>query len=385
MPPSALLAELARSFLDLWHHVDGVEARRFDREGPFPRLRPFDREISRGHVAALRSIEGATVELEVTELDDEIDRTILLAAIRPQIRRHEHEHPERTNPTFWTGRLVAALEATAGDAEVLASVPPWVEAARATVANPPLAALPVAHEDVAAARTTLARSEWWQADQEALSQSVAALDRLDRFLRLETMPDPTAEAGALGEPGVSWHLHHAALIETGAEEAARRLRYQGEMLRPRVESLGSAPGPGLDLRGVAAAYGQGLRHQESEIRRRVVPPAWLEGFALFAAGAVPETDPRRPVALAAVAERIQLARVDLEVQLAQQEVGKALAAPLGAAVVRHPLETAVTALLALEWETLRVGPTGDATPIVAAVVEHGVIHPALARWRLGFG
>jgi hypothetical protein len=323
------------------------------------------------------------VELEVVDLDDEIDRTVLLSVVRTQIRRHDEEHPERHDPTVWSERLVTVLETSPGDGEVLRSIPGWVEAARVTLASPGLAAVEVALEDVASARSALAGSSWWQADKEALSQAGAAIDRLERFLRMETTPDPGA--GAWGEPAVAWHLHHEALIEIGAEEARRRLRYHGEMLRPRLESLGVPLGPTLDLRGVAAAYGQGLRHQESEIRRRVVPPAWLDGFALFAAGAVAESDQKHPAAMAALWERIQLARIDLEVHLGHQEPGRALATALGGTVLRRPLEATVVALLALEWQSLCDGALGDANAVVAGVVERGAIHPALARWRLGVG
>ncbi len=385
MPPSASLAELARSFLDLWHHFDGVEARRFDREGPEPRLRPFDRVASRQYAAAVRSLEGAVLELELESLDDEIDRTVLLASIRPQARRHHRDHPERVDPTLWTGRLLSVLEARPGDGETLEMIPVWVDAARATVAGPPLAALPVALDDVAAARTALARSEWWRADQDALSWAAAALDRLERFLRLETMPDPEAGAGALGDDAVGWYLHHAGLIELGAGEAARRLRHRAETLRPQVDSLGKARAPTLDLRGAAEAYGQGLRHQESEIRRRLAAPAWLEAFALFVAVSGSGAAPDQPTEPATLWERIQLGRIDLATQVADPEAPTALpdSIPAGPAALRHPLEAAIVALLALEWQGQRTTWAGDTGSFVGAVVEHGVFHPVLAGWRLG--
>jgi hypothetical protein len=379
--PSVSLAELARSFLDLWHHFDAVEARRFDREGPEPRLRPFDRDGLRQQVAAIRSLEGAALELDLEGLDDEIDRTILLAAIRPQIRRHERDHPERVNPTIWSGRLRSVLEVRAGDPATLEAIPGWVEAAREAIAAPGFAFLQVALDDLAAARIALASAQWWQVDKELLSQAAAALDRLDQFLRHDARPNPAADAGALGDEAVAWHLHHAALIEMGGDEAARKLRYESEMARLQVEPVGGVSG--LDLRGAAAAYGQGLLHQSSEIRRRVAPPSWLDAFALFAAGAAVPAD-SAPVLTRW--DRLRLGRLDLEVQLARQDPAKALTdapAPLGPALIRYPLEATFVALLVLEWEALRAKWAGDLGSLIGAVVEHGVMHPALAGWRLG--
>jgi hypothetical protein len=369
---SAALVELARSYLDLWHRVDPVEAGRFDREGPPPALRSADREGIRQQLAAARSLEGAVSELELESLDDEIDRTILLAAIRPLIRRSARDHPERANPTVWTGHLVAVLVARAGDAATLAAIPQWVETARAAVARPAVGYLRLALDDLAAARSRLTRAEWWQADKEQLSRAIAAVDRLEGFLRWEAMPD--LDAGTFGERGVEWQLHHAGLIEVGATEAARRLRLEGEQLRGRLDALG-VPSPSLepplDLEPAAAAYGRSLHHLASEIRRRVLPPPWLEAFTLFAAQA--EAGAEGTIYLADRWRRIQLGRADLEAQLA----GSA------ASPTRHPLEAAVAALLSLEWEALRARWLGDLESLLAAVLDQGLLHPILAGWRLG--
>lgn len=381
--PTGSLVDLAQSFLDLWHHSDSVEARRYDSDGPLPALRPFDKETVRQHAAAFRALEGAILELDLATLDEEIDRTILLAAIRPQIRRLDRDHPERSNPVFWTDRLVSVLDARPGDPATLAALPGWVDDARATVTTPPFAFLEVALDDVAAARTSLARPEWWLGDKEGLSQAAAALDRLEQFFRHETMPDPGATGGG-GADAVSWHLHHAALVEVGGTEAARRLAARLEVLRRDLEGRGQITASRVDLSGAVEAYRQGLRHQGSLIRRRITSPVWLQAFALFALGA--RADHRdREGALVATFLRTHLGRLDLEIQLGTKEPGAALADPseLGTSVVRRPLEATMVALLTIEWEATRAGWPGDTATFLAAVLKHGILHPTLAAWRLG--
>ena len=132
------LADLTQSFFDLWHHFDGVEASRYDSEGPPPALAAFDAETTRQHGAAFRALAAAVEDLDLDRIEDEIDRTVLLDAIRVRLRRVDHERPERWNPLLWSNRLRTVLVARAGDADTLAMVPDWVERAVGTIAEPPL-------------------------------------------------------------------------------------------------------------------------------------------------------------------------------------------------------------------------------------------------------
>ena len=385
--PHQSLEQLAESFLDLWHHYDPVEARRFDWGGPAPVLVAFDKETVRQHGAAFRSIEAAVLELELDALDHEIDRTILLAAIRPQIRRLDRDHPERHNPVFWTDRLVGVLSDRTGDAATLGALPAWVDQLRATLTNPPIGYLQVALDDIGAARSILARPDWWLSDKEALSQAAAGLDRLEQFLRHETTPNPALDGGATDEESVSWYLHHAALVEVGSGQAARRLRQRSDAIRTQLEGEAKIEVVGFDQRGVVEAYRQGLQQQGSQIRRRIASPSWLAGFGLFGQVGLAETSPDRRIGLTAGLLRTHLAQLDLEIQLGETAIAAALQdrAAWAVEIVRHPLEATVAALHAIEWEHVRGKWAGDLASFQLAVVEHGIMHPALASWRLGLG
>jgi hypothetical protein len=364
------LDSLLQSFLDLWHHFDGVEARRFDPDGPLPELRPFDDDLLRQHAAACRAIEGAVLDLDLETLDAEVDRTVLLAAVRPQIRRLDRDRPADRNPTFWTSRVLAALRARLGDDAVLAPVPPWLVVGTETLTAPPVFSVQVAVDDLNAIRTELERPEWWRADKDLLAGVASAVDGFEGFLRHEIAPNAEAGAGAIGEESVTWHLNHAGLIEVSAAEAARRLRRRME---------GSVEGAATDLTGAVLAYRQGLARQASPVRRQLASPVWLAGFSLFVA------DQADPGARGAIADWCRAGLVDAGYHLGLLSPGELVRAAAGPAVVRRPLEALETALLAIEWETVRGRFGGDTPTFIAAAIEHGLLHPTLLGWRLGIG
>ena len=368
MGEASRLDPLVQSFLDLWHHVDAIQARRFEWDGPLPVLAAFDDDGLRQHAVAARSIEGAVLDLDLDSLDEEIDRTVLLAAIRPLIRQLERDHPENHQPTFWTERIIALLAARTGDEAGLVALPGWVDSARVTLIEPPLFALQVALDDLSQARAQLERPEWWQTDKNALAAAVAAIDGLEQFFRHGTTPNPGS--GALGEEAITWHLNHGALIEVSATEAARRLRRRLD---------GASPAARVDLTGAVQAYRQALAGHRSGTRRRIASPVWLGGFALFVAevGGWPVGG--------AIAEWCGRGLVDVGYHLGLVSSEGLTEASGAVAAVRSPLETMETALLAIEWETVRGRFGGDTESFVAAVVQRGLFHPALAAWRLGLG
>ncbi|MBM4188454.1 MAG: hypothetical protein FJ206_14220 [Gemmatimonadetes bacterium] len=369
---AAGLGTLGQSFLDLWHHVDGVEAKRTDPAGPSAALRPFDRNEFRQHAAGCRAIESAVLDLELTELDDEIDRTILLAAIRPRIKAWERDHPGKRLPTFWTGRLLAVLAERPGQDGALESIPNWVDAGRAMVSAPPAVATQVALDDLAAARTQVERPEWWQAHKDRLAAAAAAIDRFDSFLRHEVTPDPDPAGPQLDEESMAWQLHHGALIEVGTAEALRRLRR-------RADDRDDSGTGDTDLFGAATAYRQALGSRQSEVRRRIGQPSWLAGFALFVAEA---TDPGARGSLVRWCRR---GLVDASYQLGQLSPAELIGNRDVPAAIRRPLEALETALIALEWEAVQGRFGGEAASLVTAAMGHGLLHPALAAWRLGLG
>ena len=239
----ALLPELARSFLDLWHHFDGAEASRTDRFGPAPVLVPFDDKALKQHAAAFRALAHAVEELELESLDEEVDRTILIDAIRVRLRRVEHDRPERRSPALWLDRLAAVLATRPDDQALLDTIPDWTAALRRTVSKPSIGNLQVALELLADVRGAVTDGG-----------AAEALAGLETFLRHDVEVDPTAAAGALGEDQVTWHLHHEFKLELTAAQAERRLIAPSG---PRCRSARNSPA----TRGarVAVCHGSILR------------------------------------------------------------------------------------------------------------------------------
>ena len=384
------LVELFHSYADLWVHFDSVEAFDYGGDSYLPRLDAFDAEAGRQHAAAFRSLAAATEELDLESLDAEMDRTILLGQIRTRLRRIERDRPERTNPILWAHRLNQALQARPGDADTLARIPGWVRAARETLVKPPLFYLQVALDLVADARASLQTEYWWQADKEALSQANGALEAFDRFLRHEVEPDPEPMAGAMGADRVEWHLRNEFLLELTSKDAARHVANRVETLAGRAEAPppASAPAPASSSPSAVKAV--------SEIRQRLLPPAWAAAWLRFSAALAP--DPGVRAAAAGLNLRqARLGALDLAIQLGEISP-VAAAAHLGSigpdgpermssigALLVAPLTEAATTLLIAEWERLRGRFGGDDRSFLEAIQQHGLLHPALAGWRLGLG
>ncbi len=389
------LLELFRSFADLWTHFDSVEATAHGPEYPLPTLDSFDPESGRQHAAAFRSLAIAIEDLEPESLDEEIDRTILLNAVRVRLRRLEKERQERVNPALWTDRLVAALEARPGDADLLVRIPAWVASARDTIAKPPLIHLEVALSHLAEARGFLQSESWWQNDKEALSRANAALEVLEGFFRHEVEPDPSAHTGTLGAAAVDWRLQNEHLSIHSTTEVIRRLAGRVGELDRRAGGMDPA-GDGLVdaystlMRGVP--FGDG----GSEIRRRLVPPTWAKAWASFVLSTSDDED-TRAAALAYAAGQARLGALDLGLQLGTLPAAEAVnelvrigvteTASLGTVgdLVVWPLAEAGITLLGEEWEAFRDRWPGPPVAMIDAVVAVGLFHPTLAAWRLGDG
>jgi hypothetical protein len=141
--------ELCRSYLDLKYHFDPAAASSAGLVAHDGRLGDFTPDAVRAHIAALRSVAGAVEELDVAELQEEVDRTALLGELRGTVYRLEHEHPHQRNPVFWVNHLFQGLYAVLARSdgavggrapaalERLRAVPGFLDAARATLAEPP--------------------------------------------------------------------------------------------------------------------------------------------------------------------------------------------------------------------------------------------------------
>ena len=380
------LADLTQSFFDLWHHFDGVEASRYDSEGPPPALAAFDAETTRQHGAAFRALAAAVEDLDLDRIEDEIDRTVLLDAIRVRLRRVDHERPERWNPLLWSNRLRTVLVARAGDADTLAMVPDWVERAVGTIAEPPLLHLELAREDLVAAKAAL-REESTGVEVDLLVVAEQAVDRFDDFLGREVAPDVRPTAGALGDDAALWRLHHDARLEMSPAEAERRLqRRQAELAAALEGAALPIVAAETELPDAVAIAG---RHP-SPIRRRMLAPEAIRGWRIFAREALAGGNPpARLAALGASFVVTTLGSLDLAIQTGRTPAAAGIAdtaarLPGRAEALRellvHPLEAFAAATYAAEWAQL-FRATGDSPAAFAQRVgATGLLHPTLASW-----
>ncbi|HEY3933254.1 MAG TPA: hypothetical protein VGL65_01415 [Gemmatimonadales bacterium] len=111
------LEPLLASYLDLARHIDPL---RYPEHAPpecLHRLGRFDAVARRAHVAALRSVANAIEDLEtIDQLDDEVDRTMLLDAIRTDVAVAEAALGSATsNPMLPLAHLDAALVGLMGE------------------------------------------------------------------------------------------------------------------------------------------------------------------------------------------------------------------------------------------------------------------------------
>ena len=358
-----LLPDLARSFLDLWHHFDGVEAGRTDRFGPAPVLAPFDDPTLKEHGAAFRSLAHAVEELELESLDEEIDRTILIDSLRIRLRRVEHDRPDRWNPALWLDRLAAVIAIRPDDPGVLDAIPGWTAVLRDTVTKPPIGHLQVSLELLAEVRAMV--------EDRTASDALAGLEA---FLRHELEADGAAAPGALGEDQVTWHLHHEFKIEMTAAQAERRLIGLVEASAANLE----AGGPVVDGGGPGARAAAEPR----EIRRRILAPEWLTAIDLFTGHTSPG---ERHVALV-------IAGLDLAIQLGRIGAAEGVARltdrlPNRREQVRRvlvaPLESVGAVFLTAEWHALAQARGAAPSELIGHALQRGAFHPALAAWALG--
>lgn len=106
---SAGLAPLVDSYLDLCWHLDPVAATEAGIAEYDARLGAFTEDDVKEHVAALRSIEGAIEALDIANLEDEIDRTVILNDARHRIHVATTERPHVHNPGYWVSHFLEGL------------------------------------------------------------------------------------------------------------------------------------------------------------------------------------------------------------------------------------------------------------------------------------
>ncbi len=234
--------DLCQSYLDLKYHFDPAAASSAGLVAQDGRLGRFDADAVREHLAAIRSVAAALEQLDVDDLQQEIDRTALLGELRSTVFRLEHEQPHVRNPGFWLAHLFQGFYAVlvrhdgaaGGRApaalERLRAVPGFLEAARATLREPPsvfvdtaLGMLGGGGELIAQIAAQLGTdAPGLQAELDgAAGEALQALKRFGIALRDEIEPSADPHAFAIGEEQFSRRLHHEHALVAGAPELWR--------------------------------------------------------------------------------------------------------------------------------------------------------------------
>jgi Bacterial protein of unknown function (DUF885) len=287
------LKHLTESYLETRWHVDPVDGSGAGRAACDGRLGSFDEAGIRQYVAALRALAGAVEGVDVSSLDDEIDRTVLLYDIRLAEHRFRAERPHRRNPGLWTdhvleglyqllvlrGRDPAALARAA--AERLAEVPRFLDAARETLADCPLVFVQGAQDALRAGAGLIGDLDaaFGDAADPADVFRVRAADAraaLERFgahlagLARETGPE---EPWGVGREAFGFRLRHQHALSDSTEDL---LRYAGRLmeeaeheLRNLARVLGFAEWPDAleRLRTDAPPAGSVVASYEDVVRR----------------------------------------------------------------------------------------------------------------------
>lgn len=262
----SLTDDLCTSFRDLEGHLDPSAQGRLGR---------FDAQSVREHLAAFRAIEAGVEELEVDDPADEIDRTALLDDIRVTIFRFEHERPHVRNPGFWLGHLCEALwaggradgQTGSGSAvRLLNSIPPFLEAAEATLRQPPAAFVDLGRALVRPAADLITGlghgAEGNHALRVAMLAAESALARFSVLLQTDLSQTAEEHSPAAGEEEFERVLHFRYAVRAGAGEVWRYVSrliddLEGEVSRAGggARTLELARDAILELEGPARSAG----------------------------------------------------------------------------------------------------------------------------------
>jgi hypothetical protein len=287
------LADLLKSYLDLQTHFDPAAASAAGLVSADARLGAFDARSMREHLAAFRSIAAGIEDLGIDDLDEEIDRTALLAELRLLVARFEQERPHVRNPDFWVEHAYRAIESLLGRSTPgstapavlarLTAFPDFFEAARATLRRPPVLLVDAALARLGPAGDLLVRAAvelgaFAPGGADAMNAAVrAALEALARFgraLRDEIEPEAEWSGAALGEERLQRRLEEAYAIRATPAELARWAR---ELLRaePSAAAVESAE--------LGSAQERARLASTSAVRASLRSAVAVEGWALYAA------------------------------------------------------------------------------------------------------
>jgi uncharacterized protein DUF885 len=264
--------ELCRSYLDARRHLDPAEASGAGATEYDAHLGRFDADSMREHLAAYRALAAAAEELEVSDLQDEIDRTALLDDIRVALFRFEHERPHERNPEFWLSHLFQALytllarpgghhaERAPAALERLKAAPRFLDAARSSLSRTPsvfidtaLGSLGGGGELVVQVTATFSEAAPGLAAElnVAAGETLAALKSFGTALNTDIRPSDDPLAFAAGEAQFERRLHHEHALRGGAPEIWRYGLHLQEEVEAEIVALAATIDPGRHWREVA--------------------------------------------------------------------------------------------------------------------------------------
>ncbi len=280
---SERLADVLEGYLDLRWRINPVEGTYVGRHQFDSDLPRFDSASLREYIAALHAYASSLEEVEAGSLDDEIDRTAALHAVRHDLLVLEREKPHARNPSH---ALLSALsgihlllvrqsgDATRRAAALLSRVqalPRFLDEAASALTEPRLVFFDTARAmvvgGVSLLREGLAAAAVPGIDQMALAEArdagVAALHRYADSLALME-PGGDSVCG-IGRDLFDLKLHTAHMIRENADEL---LRF-GERLRTEavaeLERLAVALRPNTPWRDVVRALREDTPTRETAI------------------------------------------------------------------------------------------------------------------------
>ncbi len=258
--PSAL-NDLVSSYLDLRWHMDPVAATTAGLTEHDHRLGRFTVEDVREHIVALRSLAGALEEVELSELDDEIDRTALLDDVRVAIHRFTAERVHRTNPSFWLEHALEGLyhllarrdrplaHRAGAAAQRLAAIPEFLTAARETLEGCPRVFVETAMGVASGAGelinevATQLRPAKDVGFERAVREARDAVKGFSAFLGRDLL-DAANGGYAIGEEAFNFRLHHEHALRAVAPELWRYGLHLAEEVESELNRMAAEIAPG---------------------------------------------------------------------------------------------------------------------------------------------
>ncbi|MFN2399877.1 MAG: DUF885 domain-containing protein [Gemmatimonadaceae bacterium] len=282
---SARLAAVLDGYLDLRWRIDPVEASAAGIHTFDGKLANFDALSVREYIAALRAYALSLEEEEADSLDDEIDRTAALHAVRHDLLVLEREKPFARDPAYHlthalNGIFVLLVRNGAGPdhraravLERLREIPAFLDRARTSLTRPGRIFVESARGMVKGGLALLSEavgdevmgSAAVSPDDVRTAHDDAAKSMLEFGAELAEIAERADDDFAIGRDLFDKKLHTAHMIQDNADELLRygqRLRAEAEA---ELERLSAEIKPGSDWRNVVRELRADVPTRESAI------------------------------------------------------------------------------------------------------------------------